>query len=225
MLFQQNNRYKYLSYISLVSVLLIILTTSARGATLSLFIVSLIFYFKSIKSQKNKISNLFRLLFKIVFLIGIFVFLSRNVPLIYSKLEVMTERFLSLFQFFLENEQDISVSERSIVYDEFFNNLGDYLFGKYKYLDYPHNIFLEIFMRWGIFGLPLIFLLIKNLFKSIKNITNENLKGNNSLLFLFSALFLFSFLQSLTSLNLEMNRSLWISLGFLMGFRMSKKIV
>ncbi|MNG14382.1 hypothetical protein D3C84_981280 [compost metagenome] len=99
--------------------------------------------------------------------------------------------------------------------EDFFENIGDViLIGKERYVPYPHNQFIEIIMRWGLFlGLPLFVFSIRNFIRALILLLK---KGNispfvNLILFIF----IFSFFQSLSSMSLEMNRTLWFGFGFL----------
>lgn len=225
LLFQiKNKNIRILAIISIIAVLLIIFMTSARGATLSLLLFIIYFYYKGIKNSKKVVQSFLKYFFTSAIIISAFVLLAKNIPFINSKLEFLTDRFISLIDFFSEKDYDYSIDDRTEMYNHFYKNWQEYLLGKEDYIGYPHNIYVEIFMRWGLFGLPLIFIITKYFFKSLKLISRNILESQYSIVFLLASLFFFSFLQSLTSLNLEMNRSLWLSLGFLIGFFSNKTI-
>lgn len=225
LLFQtKDKRIKLITFTSIIGVLLILFMTSARGATLALVLFLAMFYFNGIKNSKKVIFTFLGYSILFSFVIGVFVYLAKSIPFIYSKLELLYERFLSLIGFVSEQGHDYSIDERTQMYEGFFSNWQDYLLGMENYIGYPHNIYLEIFMRWGVLGFPLVFLITKYFLKSHKFISKDFLTGKNSIIFLLASLFIFSFLQSLTSLNLEMNRCLWLSLGFLIGFNANKSV-
>lgn len=218
LLFQTTNKkIKTLLVISIVSVLLILFMTSSRGATLSLLLLLVLFYFNTLLKTKSGIKDFFRYMLFTILILGLFIYLGSKIPFISSKLEFMVDRFTSLFDFISEKEQDRSIDDRALMYNNFYENWGDYLFGQYNYIGYPHNIYMEIFMRWGVFGFVLMFLITKYFLKAKTLINKPYLTGSNKIIFLMATFFVFSVLQSLTSLNLEMNRSLWLSLGFMIG--------
>mgnify|MGYP007020175177 CR=1 FL=1 len=78
-------------------------------------------------------------------------------------------------------------------------------------------------MRWGIiFGAPLLILIVRNFFKCLKLLVkNFAIKPLNKL-FIFC--FLFAFLQSMSSMSLEMNRMLWLGLGVVSGLPKINKL-
>lgn len=212
---------KIIIFASMFSVFFIILSTSARGAIMSLSLFLILYNIKP-SIEKNDMYNKFIKFIKFIFLIIFLIFFIKLImdffPFMDSKLNVLLKRFDSLLY---ATSEDYSINDRMVMYNEFKQNWVNYIFGKEEYIGYPHNIFLEIFMRWGIFGIPLMVLITKYFFRSIKFINKTNVK-KNQLLLLICSLYFFSFLQSLTSLNLEMNRTLWLGLGFLMGLSKNK---
>jgi O-antigen ligase len=201
--------------LALFSIVIIIISSGARGASLSL---AFTFFLPHIfKFNKDFFSKFFKILFYVFILILSYFMLVKYFPVIEQKIDSSFERFSSLFDFYA-TKSDRSVLEREELYNNFFNNYDKYIFiGKKKYFPYPHNIFIEIIMRWGVFlSIPLLFLIIKNIFKSISIIKSTS---NFPFFSFFVFCFLFSFLQSLTSMSLEMNRMLWLSLGFVAGLK------
>lgn len=217
---------RVLRMITLVSVLLIIIMTGARGAMLSLFLVFFFMLFSKLLIYRLTYSALFKGLFVILLSILLFSFIVSLIPILQYKLLFFGERLFSMVDFFNGASRDLSINERSIVYEDFFKNWLSYYIGKENYSGYPHNLFLEIYMRWGVFGLPLIFFIFRGLFLSFYGLfksqfipqINQINTNRINLIFLFSLFFIFSFFQAQTSLNIEMNRSLWISLGFFNGY-------
>ena len=146
---------------------------------------------------------------------------------ILQKFEFTAERFSSAIDFFSDsNSVDNSIIERKEIQEFFFNNYYQMFFGQANYIPYPHNQILEIIMRWGIFGLPILVISVMSFKKSLHTMLKRPAK--NSFIFLISMLFIFTYLQSMTSLNLDHNRFLWLGFGFLLGykkFKLSRKII
>jgi len=96
-------------------------------------------------------------------------------PILETKIEATTLRFEYLLEFTTTGRGNASADEREMVYNNFYNNLDDFiLFGKKGYLPYPHNQFMEIIMRWGIiFGAPLLIFNVRNIFKGLKLIVKN----------------------------------------------------
>ncbi|RIW11797.1 hypothetical protein D0X99_20200 [Algoriphagus lacus] len=77
---------------------------------------------------------------------------------------------------------------------------------------------MEILMRWGILGWTFVVFSLLCFFRAFKIFKVVSVDPN-LLEFLLICLFLFSYLQSLTSLSLEMNRFLWLGFGYLFGYK------
>src|SRR5690606_7939385 len=123
-----------------------------------------------------------------------FFFLTQENEFLQLKLEAFNDRLISLFGYTSNNIRDLSVAAREDVYMYFFNNLPEFYFGQANYKPYPHNQFLEIIMRWGLFGLPLLIFSIWIFCKSLF-LFKKDLLFRTPLLFLILSLFLFSYLQ------------------------------
>lgn len=204
---------KIVLFTSLIFCILNILTTQSRGALIFLVLTFLLFFLKKIFSK-----NIFKIIFILIFL-SLFVYIASRLSQI---LELRIDLFIVRLESLLSSDNkfdDLSSLERINYYNNFSENLLSYFpFGQYRYVPYPHNIFLEILMRFGLFGFPLILLLIRLIFTSIKYIINKQ-HSLNLVSLTIGAIFIFSFLQSLTSLTLEFNRMLWLGLGFYYSFK------
>ncbi len=214
----QSNEFYYFKEVSLLSVFLIILMTGARGAMLSLFLTFLLINLRSLFLIKFNAFQFFKAILFMLILSFVFFYMYLNIPIIEFKVRFFWDRLLSLFDFFDGSQKDLSINERTKVYGEFSENWRNYFFGKYNYIGYPHNLFLEIYMRWGVFGIPLIYFALRTLIFSVMGIYRARSNEKVDLIFLFSILYLFSFLQAQTSLSLEMNRTFWLSLGYFNGY-------
>jgi len=197
----------------------IVITTASRGAIVWA-ILTIIFLVASGRIKKIKLSKfLILLLFGIIFLGFVFLFFSNNVILIES-LDILIKRFSGLFGGYNLTASGLDISANARV--EYWNHYGSIfsdwiLFGERFYSGYPHNQFLEILVRFGLLGMPL---LIFSLFVMGQFIFSFLFKKKNKdfELTLISAIFLFGYLSSLTSLNLEMNRAMWLGLGYFFGY-------
>lgn len=207
--------------IALISSFAVISITLSRGAFIYVSLIIGIFYLRRIR-----IINIFRLK-KIRYFIGLLLVLLifynylKNNTFFIAKIEAFTDRLSGLLGIFTSQYIDGSSNERQLMYSAFTSNWTGYFFGQNNYSPYPHNQFMEIWMRWGIFGIPLIFFSIKIFLKSLRIFLKKSLKPNSFLLFV-TLIFIFAYLQSLTSMSLEMNRILWFGFGALSGIRTTK---
>jgi len=200
--------------------------TLSRGATLFLFMFLFIYFFYNLKLNKKFVNRIINLCLIVFVGIVILSFLSSSFPLIQSKLGGLENRFLSIFDSVNDRSVlDASAQSRVDMYDLFFSELNNIiLFGQKEYKPYPHNQFMEIIMRWGIVGLPLLIFSIYTFLKSLSLLRYYSQRGSSTLILCILALFIFSYLQSMTSLSLEMNRLMWLGFGFIYGLPIPNRI-
>jgi len=205
-------------WVSIFCCLFVIFSASARGALLFIVVVMLLKYSYKFKSAKSLFSFAINFVIISIALVLITKMLFVIFPVIEGKFMKSMDRFQSLFDSVnSSNKSDASSNVRLHIYNNFFENLDNFiLFGEEKYHVYPHNQLMEIIQRWGLFfGGVLLFFNISNFFKGItilvKKIETSPLQS------LFALTLVFSFLQSMTSMSLEMNRIMWLSLGVIYG--------
>ena len=197
----------------------IVLTTASRGAIIW-SILTIIFLVTSSRIKKIKLSKFFiLLLFGLIFLGFVFLFFSNNVVLNES-FEILIQRFSGLFGASNKTASglDISANSRIEYWNHYASIFSDWIFfGERFYSGYPHNQYLEILVRFGLLGIPM---LVFSLFVICQFINSFLLKKKQKdfELALISAIFLFAYLSSLSSLNLEMNRAMWLGLGYFFGY-------
>ena len=206
-----------------VASLFIIISTASRGAVL----YCLISYLLLLASMFPRIKHQFNLswLVSLVAFICIFLilpFISSSSEFIEQRISNLIYRFTSLWDFFnYSSSFDQSSDSRILTYQMWIERFLEWIFIGQKYYSgshYPHNSILEIAVRFGILGWPLIVLLILSFYKLIKQLF-QNSWVKNMEWYLFSLIFLFSFLQSMTSLSLEINRSLWFAFGYMIAYK------
>lgn len=214
---------KILSVGLFVASLFIIISTTSRGAILYCiisYVLLLASIFPRIKSQFN-VSWLFSIIAFICILLILPIISSGN-EFIVQRINSLIYRFTSLWDFFnYSSSYDQSADSRILTYQVWFDQFSEWVIFGYKYYGgshYPHNSFLEIAVRFGILGWPLIISLILTFFKTIKRLF-KNSWVKNMEWYLFFLIFIFSFLQSMTSLSLEINRSLWFAFGYMIAYK------
>ncbi|MBF4465676.1 O-antigen ligase [Flavobacterium sp. LC2016-12] len=196
--------------LSMFCVIFVILATQSRGALIFIVLILLMTNFKRMMSFGN-----FLKFFKIILVtIFLFVLAINFFPEMQQKIDGTISRFQTLLEFSDDVEADQSSYERTLIIQDFFDNIEDIvLLGKERYSPYPHNQFLEIIMRWGIFfGVPLLIFSISSFVKSAKLLFRGSV--SNPFVNLILLVLTFCFLQSLSSMSLEMNRMLWFGFGF-----------
>ena len=216
-LFQKNSFFiKWLLITASISLLTVILITESRGPILFLSLMFFLMFYKNV----FKIFK-FRNLLSTLSLLLIILFISLNTPIIQNKIQSVTNRFAVLFiSSSIKNIEDRSTNARLEIQSDFLNNYDKMIFGKYNYAPYPHNQFIEIYMRWGVFGIPILMNSILSFINAIRFYRKQK-ENKSSLDFLLLLLFVYTYLQSMTSLSLDNNRLLWLGFGFFINSNMS----
>ena len=212
LLFRKNSfLIKGILILASIGTLLVILITESRGAIIYLSLLCFIVFYKNIFSF-IRVKN-FLPLSIIIFSLGFLI----NTSLVQNKIENISMRFSTLlFADSITITQDRSVTARLEVQSDFFNNYDKMIFGKYKYVPYPHNQFIEIYMRWGIFGIPIFIVSILSFINAMR-FYKKHREHKKSLRFFLFLVFIFCYLQSMSSLSLDNNRLLWLGFGLFLS--------
>jgi len=134
-----------------------------------------------------------------------------------NRIEMISSRFGAIIDMLSGSGDDVSASARVDIWNYYLATWDQWIvLGKAEQAGYPHNQWLEIFVKFGILGIPLFAMSIFVLTKVIGTLFMP--KANSDLnLKLISSLLVFAYLQSLTSLSLQMNRVLWLGFGYILG--------
>lgn len=215
--------------LSMGSTIFLIFSTQSRGALIYIALILLANNFYRLKSMKNILKFFAYFIAFILLAVVLYFEVIKSIPALDNKVDGAIDRFslLSKVGAGTDVKVDQSAYQRTLFIKNFFDNLSDIVFfGQDSYKPYPHNQFLEIIMRWGIFfGMPLMFVSITSFFKSVVILIKG--KRVDSFINMAVLLFSFAFLQSLSSMSLDVNRILWFGLGFIIGLpgirRLTKK--
>jgi O-antigen ligase len=210
---------KYILIVALVSILVIMILTGSRGALLYV-VVTLVFFYRHL------ILYLFNFkTFLISLIIGVsLMYTIKENEFLNFKITALADRFTSALYYLEGTKEDGSLRARKEIQTVFYDNYDEMLLGYEGYRPYPHNQFIEIYMRWGLIGLPLLIISLFSFLSAIKLIKKKN-RVTSSIDYLVISLFFFCFLQSMSSLTLEMNRLMFFGLGyFVIDFRSRKSI-
>lgn len=153
-----NNKSKWLGFLCILG-LIQILIWGARGAILVLLLFGVLYIIYNHKLNRYCILFLLILFFCGEYIINILLFVIKNIPFETRKLY----NYLTMLTVGLAE----SSSGRDVIYNEaielFQSNIWGYGVGFYSEGDsgkYPHNLFLEIAVEWGIMGIFVICCLI-----------------------------------------------------------------
>ena len=192
--------------------LYVIIIAGSRGPLVYSFLILLYcIYF----SNYNK--NIKTLIVFIVITLILLFFIDHTIltDVIGTYSPMLEERLISS----IDNNE---ISGRESLYEISLNQfLENPFFGNYFVLtsgsymgQYPHNIILEAFMTFGLFGaIPFMILLYKTFIR-------VNLMVKNNLdIFWIGLLFLISFFKGLSTWNLYGNTLLWLSMGIILTYK------
>jgi O-antigen ligase len=140
-----------------------------------------------------------------------------------ERFDILIDRFTQMFDLFLKYDgQDDSVSERQYRWSSYLSTIDQWIiFGEKRQYGYPHNQWLEIFVKFGLLGLPMFFMSIILFLKISWGVVRENLHPDVEFS-IIATLFIFGYLSSMTSLSLQVNRVLWLGFGYLLGYYLER---
>ena len=143
--------------------------------------------------------------------------LYQNNYAVSERLSVLVERFSSMFRAFSGSSSDASITDREVIWTYYAQNIETWIiWGEQGYVGYPHNQFLEILVRFGLLGIALLIVSVLTFLFGLLFLFSSKRKYDLEIS-LISTVFVFSYLQSMTSLSLQMNRAMWLGLGYLLG--------
>jgi hypothetical protein len=201
---------------------LVVITTGSRGAPLwgGVSICALCVVLWVHKLLRINTKTVLSILFMGLVGAPVVFYLFKSNYALSEKLDIVITRFELLFDVLVRGTgNDLSATGRMAFYEYYLSDPVRWLFvGEKYYSVYPHNQFLEIMVRFGLLGLPLLVFSLcvmgKSVFKACSRKYVMSLEW-----YLILLLFLFSYLQSMTSLSLEVNRTLWLGFGYLYGYQ------
>lgn len=143
-----------------------------------------------------------------------------------ERIDLLFERFESMYYELIGDSSttDLAMSGRLEIWDFYFSHFTDWiLLGERHYSGYyPHNQWLEILVRYGLFGIPLLFLSIYVFVRLCWDALTRRTVPDAEFT-LIVALFMYAYLQSMSSLSMDMNRVLWLGFGYLVGYFQVKR--
>jgi hypothetical protein len=208
---------KILSFLVMVAVIISILSTGSRGITIYLAIIIILF-----ELRKIKIRNVFQFAFKTILILATAIILISLLMRYNETVNTMLSSSFNRLGNFLNPNVDPSTLARLQMIESFQKEWqGYFLFGQPNYVGYPHNIAIEIIQRFGlVYAIPLLILF----YNVIKKTVIIYFSKENNYFVLFGMIFLLSLLQAFSSMSMEMNRGLWLSMGYLLGYRQAYNV-
>tara|TARA_B100001027_G_C16267083_1_gene332718 strand:- start:3380 stop:4645 length:1266 start_codon:yes stop_codon:yes gene_type:complete len=196
----------------LIFLFIVLLLTKNRGIQLSTAI-SVFFFFFSTLSLKIPTK----------FIIVSTFFVTTSLLFFILNPEISED----IFQRIINSRVDKSVIDRieaykisvSILLENPFG-IGPSNFKNFFYLDYVHNVLLEMLIFFGLLGIPIVLILTALLYKMV--VISLRMKENT--IIILTVIFLYFFIEAQFSFTLWMQKGLFFSLALLSSYKYLKKI-
>ena len=197
---------------------LIVLTSGSKGALLYILLTGALIAFHFLwRGKLTRRSIAWLGIGLCILTVGYAVLGSRDIA-IFDRIAFMQERYKTTVHYFYGISGDESIEARLRMWNTYLQDPIEWVFaGRRHYVGYPHNQFVEFIVRFGVIGFFLLGFSLYMLFFAARLFVNRRIPLDVELM-LILCVFFFSYLQSMSSLSLEMNRSLWLCFGFLLGF-------
>ena len=226
--FTNKNLIKKSIYLFAASLALgVVMSSASRGAVI--WGICGIIYFLLLNRYWRSISikNLFVALGACILVIPVILLIYNTNYAVSERMNILINRFEGMYYSFFGGGQapvDLSTSSRQYYWYYYYSTLKEwFILGEQGYRGYPHNQWLEIFVRFGFLGLPLfftsIFLFIRLGLDTLFQRFRPDIEYS-----LITVLFVFGYMQSMTSLSLHVNRVLWLGFGYILGGFIARRL-
>jgi hypothetical protein len=191
-----------------------IIVTGSRGAAIFGMLTFLGILYLYLRRNFLSVRTV-SLIIVIIPLLGLALMILSTLEFVQARLDFLLHRFSGVLP---SQDYDNSMvgpyGGRFEIWQEYLYDWKDwFIVGMPDYTPYPHNLFVELFCRFGVLGVitGLIFfgITVSFLWRGWRN-RNTVVSGD----LLFVALYIFCFLQAQSSLSLEINRMMWIGFGY-----------
>jgi O-antigen ligase len=140
-----------------------------------------------------------------------------------ERFDILIDRFTQMYDLFNKyGGRDSSVSARQTYWTSYLSTIDQWIiFGEKGQYGYPHNQWLEIFVKFGLLGIPMFLMSIVLFLKISWSAVCEKLHPDIEFS-IIATLFMFGYLSSLSSLSLQVNRVMWLGFGYLLGYYLQR---
>ena len=140
-----------------------------------------------------------------------------------ERIDILIDRFTQMLDLFNKyGGGDSSVTARQTYWTSYLSTIDQWIiFGERGQHGYPHNQYLEMFVKFGLLGVPMFLMSIILFFKISWSAVREKLHPDVEFS-IIATLFMFGYLSSMTSLSLQVNRVMWLGFGYLLGYYLQR---
>ena len=198
----------------------VVMTSASRGAVIwgtcgIVYFILLNRYWRYIS-----IKNLFVALAACILVIPVILLIYNTNYAVSERMDILIKRFELMYYSYFGGAQapiDLSASSREMYWYQYYTTVKEWvILGERGYIGYPHNQWLEIFVRFGLLGLPLFFISIFLFIRLGIDTLIQRIRPDIEYS-IITVLFVFGYMQSMTSLSLHANRVLWLGFGYVLG--------
>ena len=204
----------------------VVLSSASRGAVI--WGACAIVFFLLLNRHRKYLSwkNVLITLFACALLTPVIVVLYKTNYAISERLDILIERFDQMLRSLFGGGQartDVSLSARQLMWDSYISTFDQWIiFGEKGYTGYPHNQWVEMLARFGLLGIPMLVMSIVLFFRLGWDAVIRKMHPDVEFS-LIATIFMYSYLQSMTSLSLQVNRALWLGFGYLLGYYIERR--
>ncbi len=186
---------------------------ASRGSAVGLFIAFSYLVYVALGAINNRITSRnmrWKLAAGSAILVAVFLYTAHS--FLFSQSSLLLARFQTLNDPF----RDDSTSERILIWQMYWEQFNQFwILGLPGYEGpYPHNLFFEMWLRFGLVGWLLIAATLYAVFKLVRLVWRRDMY---SIDVVFSALFIFGLVNGQFNLSLEINRVFWVGFGYLLA--------
>jgi len=190
--------------------LLCVLSTGSRGAIVAVMFTMGLLMLVRIRELIRSPSSIVA----VVVLAAGLAFAIKSVPAISEQGQFVLDRFYSI----ANAEDDMALVERQVYRDHYFANAKTWVLTgdpRYGETGYPHNLFIELFVRFGVpVGLLFSLLVIASACRFFLWLSSRTISESSFLPALIGLIGIYSLVISQFNLSLEVNRPLFCFVAF-----------
>ena len=198
----------------------VVMSSASRGAVIWGFCGIVYFLLLNRHFKYFSVKNLLVASGACIIVIPVLTLIYHTNYAVSERMDILFKRFEAMYYSIFGGggaSTDLSTSARQIYWYQYYTTLKEWvIWGERGYIGYPHNQWLEIFVRFGFLGLPLFFISIVLFLRLALDTLFQRFRPDVEYS-IITVLFVFGYMQSMTSLNLQANRVLWLGFGYVLG--------
>ena len=205
MLTEQRLMFRALHFVAYCACVMAILSTGSRGSA----VFSLVIVAAGIVIRLRSFEDGLRYSLLFMALLAVFVVAVMTNSYVRGQMDYMLQRF----EFISRGSVDVSILERTDKQAFYYRSIDSWILMGMRGYDfhYPHNIFFECLLRFGLVGFGLIAAILFSAYRAVRNL---RISFSSPVMWVISSVGFFSLLIVQVNLMLEHARWLWLFVGY-----------